>query len=133
MAKRVTVHSSISTMEPWPQDKIRLVCGIVLQKRIVHPERSPEVLSIKPPADQQHRMIDILQVLRNVSRLPVFVIGAMDHVVIPRRNVISEKLSGVCGGTHPEEEVISIRSSVIERTDWLVCWGRTRAGVTGHP
>ena len=46
-------------------------------------ERAPEVLRVKPAPDRQDGAMDVTQVVWEIARLPVFVVGAVLHELLP--------------------------------------------------
>src|SRR6478672_8398472 len=97
-------------MAPWPHDKAVPSSWIVLLNRLVNPQRSGQVFSIEPATYGEHCRSDVRQILSDVLRLPVRIVVAMLHPLVPETARTLEILCvGIGKRSHFEEELVAIQ------------------------
>ena len=84
-------------------------------------ERAEEILGVEPAADGHHRRLHVLQVGPEVLGLPVRIVSAVLHHLVPERDV-ALVIAGVGVGERAEleEEVVAVGRPVLERRPALL-------------
>ena len=121
-------------MEPRTHNNGVISLRIILFDSFVNLQRSLQVFGVEPAADGHHgyRRFDMSQILRHVLRLPVVVIVAVLHPLVPNFNLVVEVLViDVRQWSQIQKELISVRSTGIEKGRWLRCGSGARLAKEG--
>ena len=132
-AERAAVAARPSAVQPRSDDERRLVRGVLLLHRAVHAERAVEILRVEPGGDDEHRVVDVLEILRHVARLPVLVVRAVRQVILVGRHIVCKISQRVGGRSHLEEEAVAVGGAVVEPLGVALVRRHARAGVGRHP
>src|SRR5262245_21509542 len=116
-------------MTPGPLDQNVPGPGVVFFNLPINPKWSLHVLGVKPAADRHDRRRHLVQVLRDVLRLPVLVVIAVLHPLIPELNLVFHILLGVRKRAHFEKKLVSVGGPVVEGPALLM--GRSRSWAAG--
>ena len=79
-------------MRPRPDYQRIYGAGVELVDRVKGLEWSGQILRIEPATDGHHGRMDVLHMQRQVTLLPVVVIGIVFDLVVPKRALALEML-----------------------------------------
>src|SRR6202012_4704470 len=103
------------SMPPGSHDQQVRRARVCICDGVIAAERARKIFGIKPPADIQHRAVNVVKVLRDVALLPILVQRVMSNVFIQQR-IPDECCNWLEGRPVREKEPIAVRGSIVVET-----------------
>ena len=101
------------SMPPRPHHQQVRQPRVCLRNGMISAERSRKIFGVKPSADIQHRAVNVVEVLRNVARLPILVVRVMPDALI-QQGVPCQCCNGLQSRPMREKELIPVLGSIVE-------------------